>query len=551
MPRRTPTLDPPLWLLLVAALGAALGVVLPSPQDTLASLVALLCCTVALVALWRKARPEISRRPQAAAPTKPPPAADSALRQALQLVAAATQSDAAQLLGPGAAPGQLRLRASWPEPLTEHLDFPCQAGLPGAALSAGAPVSAAPGAEGRLLPYRSAGTPPAGALALPVPAEPGPWVLVVERSAAPPFAPSEESAARAGAELLARIVEAGVAFDQAARRERALSWTVDTAHELAAANELADVARACVAAARRLVPVDVAVLSLWDEERNDHAVLIAEGAAIPEGARFEDGPGLVAQSARRGVVLPAEGRYHAGHGLPFGASLAFAPPEDSAFAIVPLEAGRRPVGTLLVATARLERYEHDARVALHSVGELAGAELERRRLERSLSELARTDALTGLPNRRAFEEGLAAALLRSERYGHPATLLMMDVDHFKRVNDSHGHPTGDVVLRQLGRLIRELAREVDVPGRLGGEEFALLLEHTSPEAGLVVAERIRNALSRIPFEGAEGSFRVTLSLGLAGCPQHAREASALLRIADEALYEAKSQGRDRCRIAHM
>jgi two-component system, cell cycle response regulator len=162
---------------------------------------------------------------------------------------------------------------------------------------------------------------------------------------------------------------------------------------------------------------------------------------------------------------------------------------------------------------------------------------------------AATDGLTGLPNRRAFVEKLDEMLHRAARFGTPVSMLMLDVDHFKKVNDTYGHPVGDQVLRRLAGLLHESIREaVDIAARFGGEEFAVLLENTAMDGALNLAERLRSGLEDETFIHMEGSqatqFHVTVSIGVASYPE-AGDAMVLVGRADEALYKAKETGRNR------
>jgi len=169
---------------------------------------------------------------------------------------------------------------------------------------------------------------------------------------------------------------------------------------------------------------------------------------------------------------------------------------------------------------------------------------ERKRRETDLQTLASTDALTGLPNRRAFLSHLEQTLARgSADNGKAGCLLMLDVDHFKRVNDSHGHAVGDQVLIHLADTVRTVLRREDLPGRLGGEEFAVLLPGTSAEGGYRLAERLRQALAARPASTTVGPQWITISIGL--CPLDGAGLNTLLERADQALYEAKRNGRDR------
>ncbi len=171
---------------------------------------------------------------------------------------------------------------------------------------------------------------------------------------------------------------------------------------------------------------------------------------------------------------------------------------------------------------------------------------------RNLSEVSSRDTLTGLYNRGFVLEKIESEINRSLRHGSPMSLLMLDIDHFKRVNDTWGHPVGDEVLKAFGRLLRESCRVYDVPGRYGGEEFCILLPETQPGNTTVVAERIRNRLQTTPLPCGDQSISVTASIGIAGMDALAEgellSAATLIDRADRALYSAKHRGRNRIEL---
>ena len=167
---------------------------------------------------------------------------------------------------------------------------------------------------------------------------------------------------------------------------------------------------------------------------------------------------------------------------------------------------------------------------------------------RMLSEVSSRDALTGLYNRWFVLEKIDSELNRALRHGSPMSLLMLDLDHFKRINDTWGHAAGDQVLKGIGRLLRESCRVYDVPGRYGGEEFCIVLPETRSGNTTAVAERIRQRLAASELPCGDGSIAVTASIGIAGTdsPDAAVLSPAeLIERADRALYAAKNRGRNR------
>jgi len=160
----------------------------------------------------------------------------------------------------------------------------------------------------------------------------------------------------------------------------------------------------------------------------------------------------------------------------------------------------------------------------------------------SCEEAAFTDHLTGLANRRRFERQLDREVARTLRYNHAFSLLMLDIDHFKLVNDTYGHEAGDLVLTKLGRILQEGTRGIDLAARIGGEEFGIILTETELVQAVEVAERLRLAIKGIEVAQVGP---ITASVGVAECPSGATTVRELVAKADAALYEAKREGRDR------
>lgn len=211
---------------------------------------------------------------------------------------------------------------------------------------------------------------------------------------------------------------------------------------------------------------------------------------------------------------------------------------------VPLRARNRNLGALVLAGPRGAFTASAARV-LGILANQAAATLSVIQLNERHRDLAEHDALTGLFNRRAFDDHLARAIAREDRQGGRFALLLLDVDHFKKVNDTYGHPAGDAALAATGRLLDRLLRKGDVPARYGGEEFAAILPGSDEAGAIKMAERVRQALERerVVFEGAR--LALTASFGAAVWPADGREPAALIASADRALYAAKEAGRNR------
>jgi two-component system cell cycle response regulator len=210
--------------------------------------------------------------------------------------------------------------------------------------------------------------------------------------------------------------------------------------------------------------------------------------------------------------------------------------------VAPLFAEGEPVGALILERGDKDPGRLEKRIVsmIDQFATHGGLALRNSLLLEQISLLAATDALTGLANRRIFEESLEHELSRATRQGDDVTLVMIDLDHFKNLNDSHGHQVGDEVLRHVGRRLREQCRDFDTPTRYGGEEFAVILPRCSEQESLEVAERMRRSLS----EGGP-PVPITASAGVATFPSQVGSPGGLIQAADHALYVAKGAGRDR------
>jgi diguanylate cyclase (GGDEF)-like protein len=179
--------------------------------------------------------------------------------------------------------------------------------------------------------------------------------------------------------------------------------------------------------------------------------------------------------------------------------------------------------------------------------EKASTSIENITVHERVSEQAVTDELTGLANSRAFRETLEREAARAERFGHELSLVFIDLDDFKDVNDAHGHLQGDKVLKLVGQILQSEPRAIDEAARYGGEEFVVALPETGSDGAVELAERIRARLEAATVPSVDGGkpIRVTASFGTATLPGAAHDARHLFEAADEALYEAKRQGKNR------
>jgi diguanylate cyclase (GGDEF)-like protein len=223
--------------------------------------------------------------------------------------------------------------------------------------------------------------------------------------------------------------------------------------------------------------------------------------------------------------------------------------EFASFLAVPLGVDGSK-GMVLIESMQPDAYSATLSDFLARIATSAGLAVERVMLMEKTNALATHDGLTDLYNHRQFQQSLKDEITRSGRYGDPLALVIGDIDHFKKINDAHGHPFGDTVLKNVARTLENSIRAgVDTAARYGGEEFALILVKTGEEQAMETAERIRKVIEGTPLAGPSGGdVRITMSFGIAILGVHAREHDELIKKADKALYRAKEHGRNRVEI---
>jgi diguanylate cyclase (GGDEF)-like protein len=297
-----------------------------------------------------------------------------------------------------------------------------------------------------------------------------------------------------------------------------------------------------------LLPAASFFVALYDENKDELSFpYYADETGHTPAPQKLDSAALSADVIRTGQVLLLSADTDAGR-------LRYARPDVGRDTLnwlgVPLCAKNKGViGALGVQNHCAEtRYTQQDIELLQFVSTQIATVVERKQMEVWLQHIARHDPLTDLPNRELFHERLDTALRLSERNQTPLSLLYLDLDRFKEVNDTLGHPIGDLLLQEAARRLKQCVRESDTVGRVGGDEFLVLLNGVSPpEQTLSIAEKIRAALDR-PFELAGHRVQISPSIGVAFYPEHSNDGKQLVRYADEAMYDAKKSGGNRIRI---
>lgn len=329
----------------------------------------------------------------------------------------------------------------------------------------------------------------------------------------------------------------------AAGDRRRLNLLMRTLRGMPVEPDLEAVGRAILEAALDLVDGTGGAVAVWDDD-SGRILSVAGSDGGPEpGTTFVPAECEMAIAARARSAIVRQSRSRAA--TPVGSAKERWTHPPRALAAVPLTTPSGVIGILALWNSKTPSFDEAALELVHAAAPYLALVLNHAREYGRVRDDADHDPLTGLHNRRAFERELAAERTRFERYNRPLALLLIDLDHFKRVNDTHGHEAGDAVLQQVADTIREEVRDVDIPARLGGEEFVVLLPETVLAHALEVAERLRDAFERLEFTWQGTAVPLRASIGVSACPSCVPDPRALVRSADAALYVAKSMGRNR------
>ena len=478
---------------------------------------------------------------------------ESAMAGAMEVAEAALRSHTCALFLLSADDATMSLREC--RSGSDHVarsPIPASEGVLGDVVARRAPIRLA--GEIRSATYYDDGTRPRALVAAPLVDRRGGHVrgvLVADRIEDQPFDQADEHlVARVAGELIRAVESERILLGlQAERDEKELFY--GAIEQLNRKSKTQEVLEAAIDVAARIVQLDFGAVTLFEPEepRRPHRVVKAVTSSAGgwqvselEGRRFSAQTGLVASAVRHGSALPGLGeRVDRMRVFDEGTRLKGL----GAVRVFPLKSGDQTLGTLVVGSRRAEAFDGDAARQLEVIAMQVADALVRARLFEQNERLASTDGLTGLHNHRTFQARLDEQLRVAQRYGKKLSVVICDVDRFKSVNDAHGHPVGDLVLRGVARVLAGEARSTDLVSRYGGEEFALVMPETDGEGARVIAERMRTRLEEATFPTEAGPLRVTLSLGIATYPEDGAEKARLVEVADACLYHAKRSGRNR------
>jgi two-component system, cell cycle response regulator len=426
--------------------------------------------------------------------------------------------------------------------------FSSREGIFAAALESGRLVELVGAPAARPLPYAASPRALGHVAALPILEEGvASGLLTLDRDAPRPLEPAELEILEETARLVRRSIDNErvlLQLDRAKVEQGKLYRAVERLNE---ARTEVQVIEAGVSQAREFAAFEFAAVTLL-RQGGEHEICAVSGEGKGElvGRTFRDGTGLVGMVVENRHPLPYRGQCDTDVQVLFTRGLAG--PRLPSILVLPLLVHREVLGTLVLGSRQPGGFGADVRVILQVLAGHVSVSLANARMVKRLEELATTDGLTGLLNKRALTETARQKLRSAQRFQKPLSVLVCDLDHFKRVNDTYGHDVGDRVIVGFADVLRRTKRETDTVGRFGGEEFVVVCEQTDPEGAELLGLRVRQELAATTFASKDGPLQVTCSIGVATYPQAGKDWDELFKATDEALYASKRGGRDRVTV---
>lgn len=370
-----------------------------------------------------------------------------------------------------------------------------------------------------------------------------------------PFSDEEQAALATAAEHVLRVIEQERAFSAVERSKYEQERFYRASELLNEALTLEAVYDRTFDAVASIRDCSLMALTVFDESREDHRILASRlDPALKsdrawssveerlEGLTFSNGKGLVSSAVKNRHYMPVSGEILDGHTVIFDADTRLR--RAKSVLVLPLVHGERAMGALVLASERGQHFPSEVREMLRVICHQVSTSLQNARMYRLMEERATTDGLTGLTNHRAFQERYENLHALCERTDQRFSVILTDIDHFKSVNDTYGHPVGDAVLKRVAAILEAQARKVDIVARYGGEEFVLVLPDTDGPGAELFANRLREEVGAQVMHSENGDFNVTLSMGVATFPDDGRARQELVDKADQALYYCKEHGRN-------
>lgn len=323
---------------------------------------------------------------------------------------------------------------------------------------------------------------------------------------------------------------------------RVLQQVFNGLQRLNAALDLESVYTAAVEALNYIVDADIVAVGSVDHDLLKLDFFSDQTIQTTKQNKFVLEDSIVGQVVKYRRTLPDSATFSA-HGQVINGTTLF--DQFKSLMVVPLFQEEGPVtGVMIIAAGEQNQFPRSCRELIEMIVVQVAIKLDLAKAHDQINTMAITDPLTGIANRRAFQRGFSAMYERALRRGSSFSLIVGDIDLFKRINDTFGHPFGDLVIKEVARQLTYIVRVGDLAARIGGEEFAILLEDTDNKGALEVAERLRQKVEKLELSCQQKKVRVTISLGMTSFPKDTDDQEKLFSYADQALYRAKERGRN-------
>ncbi len=367
-------------------------------------------------------------------------------------------------------------------------------------------------------------------------------IICVDRSSTAEWTPVERTLMSVTAEQILQnlILSRDLLFTDVERRVFQLVF--EGLRTLNSALDIQSVYTAARKALGLVVKADLFAVSLIHADEHEIFYLDGDCPDLVLNRKYPLADSVVGQVVKYRRMLPE--RYSRSGRAPIVNGLRLFDSYNSVM-VVPLSLDDTPVtGVLIIASRAENQFPRDAPKMIELIAAQVAIKIELAHSHEQIQQMAITDPLTGIANRRAFRRGFAAMYERARRRHGSFSLIICDIDLFKRINDGYGHPFGDQVIQQVASLLKEVVRSGDLSARIGGEEFSILLEDTGLSGAMDVAERLRRKVEQLQLHCQGEPVPVTISLGVSVFPQDSDDQDKLFNYADQALYRAKKGGRN-------